>query len=278
MKHNKGMIFVTIIFAIIFATSTVLASPGIMVHWANIRDDKGDYLYTVYQGEEVEILGTSQSDPTRTDIVYNGIYGSVCTAYVSHIPVSQGSKKTEEISYNEIIFEDNTSSYLTLSNQISDTELFPSTGIFSKVTANLCIRDSNYHIIGSVPKGAMVEVLQISLKYPERMEINYNGIQGSVLACYIEHTYADNDHSEFFEDNPIKETFVSTGIFSRVTADLCIRDSNYQLIGGVPKGALVEVLQFSHRYPERMEINYNGIQGSVLACYIEHTYADNLLD
>ena len=252
MKKIASLVIVTFIITL-FVSQNAFAYQAVMEHWANVRDDDYNYIGSVNEGDIVEVIGASSVYPERTEIAYNDIFGSVLTECIS----------------NTIVNDDD----------YNDLEYVPS-GIFSKVSTDLILRDQYYNPIGGVPRGAFVEVIQLSHDYSGRMFIRYDGMVGTVLAECIEPTYADNIGSEYFEDGndlaePIEE-FAYTGIFSKVTTDLTLRDQYYNPIGGVPKGASVEVIQKSNDYSDRMVIRYAGMIGTVLTECIEPTYADNI--
>ena len=91
-----------------FFVTVALAFPvsaETMMHWAILRDDEGEVLTTIEEGEEVEVLGVNEEDPSRTDVYYplEDLYGSVSTGYVyggteeeSDDPQSYGKPREEE--------------------------------------------------------------------------------------------------------------------------------------------------------------------------------------
>lgn len=237
---------------------SVFAYPAFMGHWANMRDDDYNYLVYVGEGEMVDVLGISPYYPERSDILYNGIFGSVLTECIGEIPIE---------------YEDADEYYYSADN--TSYEYVP-TGIYSRVTSDLYIWDENYNIIGLVPNGELVEVIMQSPIDSYCMIICYNGIYGAILTSFIEPTYADNVGPESLIDSETIDEYASTGIYSRVTTDLVLRDQYYNAIGIVPSGAYVEVMQQSNCYSERMIVTYNGLIGSILTSCIEPTYADNI--
>lgn len=273
MKKTFSMVII-MVFMVAF---DVCACNGVTVHSGYIWDDYGCIIDFLDEGVEIDILEPSSVFPERTNICINGTIGSFYTDYLSYYDYYMDYSENFESFGNIEVHEDLESSEdYEAFEMIEDLDysLLTSTGIYSRVTADLVLRDMNNMFISVIPCGELVEVLRISPIDPNRMVVNYGGFQGTVLACYIEQTYADNIETYFCPED--EETYCPTGIYSRVTGNLVIRDENYCPIGLVPKGELVEVIQLSRYYPERMEIVYDGLYGSVLSCFIEHTYADNL--
>ena len=274
---------------IVIASQNAFAYEATMSHWANIRDSNGEYIFSIYEGENVEVLGISSEDPERTLISYNGISGSVLTQYIEVTTTNitfddyDVSADNYSLENNNVDIECNSADNNSAeSNNIDSNWAYNPSGIYSKVTTGLIIRDKVGKQIGAVSSGESVEVIMVSPINSDRMVIYYNGICGSVLSSWLEKTYADNDTSQYFEDGINStdttekiEDYSPTGIFSKVTTNLTLRDESYNVIGSVPKGAAVEVIQQSSYYSDRMVVQYNGLYGSVLSSCLEKTYADN---
>ena len=63
---------------------SVSASAMEMSHWALIRDDAGEVIGQIDVGEEVEVLGTCEYNPSRSEIYYPAadLYGTVASVYI----------------------------------------------------------------------------------------------------------------------------------------------------------------------------------------------------
>ncbi|MBR2526998.1 MAG: L,D-transpeptidase [Blautia sp.] len=63
---------------------TACVSAEEMTHWALLRDDTGEAIASINEGEEVEVLGINEADASRTDIYYpaGDLYGSVSSVYI----------------------------------------------------------------------------------------------------------------------------------------------------------------------------------------------------
>lgn len=185
----KKIIIVTLLtFFILFIHCNAFACNGVTIYPGYLWDDYGCLIDYIDEGVDVDILEPSPVFPDRTNICINGTIGSFYTDYLSYyIEDSEESgeyfEEYEEYEYMEE--EEYDSSILYLCWDFAPTE------IYSRVTGNLVLRDENYNPIGLVPIGAKVEVIQLSPYYPERMEVVYDGLYGSVLACYIEQIYTD---------------------------------------------------------------------------------------
>ena len=82
MRSERKLKIAAIVFMAVTLSLPVSAEE--MMHWAILRNDEGDALATIEEGEEVEVLGPNDQDPSRTDVYYplEDLYGSVSTVYV----------------------------------------------------------------------------------------------------------------------------------------------------------------------------------------------------
>ncbi len=81
MKHWGKLLIGGLSVAFVF---TVNAAGTEMSHWAQIRDESGEVIGRVEEGENVEILGECPDNPSRTMVYYpaGGLKGSVASVYI----------------------------------------------------------------------------------------------------------------------------------------------------------------------------------------------------
>ena len=118
--------------------------------------------------------------------------------------------------------------------------------LYRKTTATVNIRSAanttdSASVVGSVPKGATVELIGRSSKYPNWFYIGYNGKKGFVLGSYLTSTTSEEEEEEEEEEDDDDDSDVKT-----VSVNLNFRSSpkilSTNIIRVLSKGEKVTVL------------------------------------
>ena len=81
----KNRVLLTIGFGFLFFVFFCITVNAATVDYAvNLRDDSHNIICCIYPGASIEVIGTSSTNPGRTDVVYNGVYGSILSDAVSY--------------------------------------------------------------------------------------------------------------------------------------------------------------------------------------------------
>ena len=120
----------------------------------------------------------------------------------------------------------------------------------------LAFRDADGEYLKDMPEGEIFTVLKIDPRDSERVWVNWNGEEGSVIESGIIRISNSLAGIEMGEEKT-NEAYTNCGLNFRIA-------ETYEYILTIPEGSRVTIIGNDSFNNERVIVEYNGIEGSVL--------------
>ncbi len=124
----------------------------------------------------------------------------------------------------------------------------------ASATVTLAFRDKDGNFLENLPANDTFTVLYRDPRDSSRVWIDWNGKKGSVIETGIQKANVNWDYSS---DLQYSEAFTECGLNLR-------NEETSELIQVIPQGEIVTILRIDNYHTDRVIVDWNGIEGSVI--------------